>query len=303
MGAWLRYRVVKAVMALVVSVPILLSLSACAPTMTGITETLTPPVAEDASFNLVEQAGLNSSVMIEVMEFDLDRSGNEMDPYVHRLAITDTQTLDLFVNALNTDLQLALKVECIPEYKLFFHLQDGAVQEFGYSCGGASFIRGKQDFWDEQDYHPPERFDALIEEQLALNPLEPLDASINVVDEAGLASAVELEISQVHISSSSEDGIAEAQVSIEHLMNISDAKTLRKLVASLDATLDLVPRTLCVPEYQLRFKLSDGTLYDLSYGCGGEGAPVMRGNQRFWHGMDVVAPAEFNALFEEQTNS
>jgi hypothetical protein len=114
--------------------------------------------------------------MIEVMEFDLDRSGSENNPYVHRLTVTDTQTLHLFVDALDTDLQLALKVQCIPEYELFFHLQDGTVHKLGYSCGGASFIRGEQDFWEGQDYRPPKRFDTLIEEQLALNPLETAPA-------------------------------------------------------------------------------------------------------------------------------
>jgi hypothetical protein len=28
----------------------------------------------------------------------------------------------------------------------------------------------------------------------------------------------------------------------------------------------------------------------------------MRGNQRFWHGMDVVPPAEFNTFIQEQLN-
>jgi len=301
MGTWLRYPAAKAVLALVVvSLLVVLFVSACAPTTAGITEPSTAPVVEDAPINLVEQAGLSNSVMIEVMEFDLDRSGNENNPYVLRLTITDTQTLDLFVDALDTDLQVALKVECIPEYELFFHLQDGTVQEFGYSCGGASFIRGEQSFWGEQDFRPPERFDALIEKQLALTPPEPIEASINVAEEARLASAVEIEISQVHISSSSEDGIGVAQVSVEHLLRIPDANTLGELVAILDTTLDLVPQIQCVPEYQLRFKLSDGTLYDLSFGCGREGSPVMRGTQRFWRGMDVVPPAMFSALLEEQ---
>ena len=64
-----------------------------------------------------------------------------------------------------------------PKYELHFHLQDGTVQKFGYSCGGATFIRGEQDFWegedfrcdqlrcfDEQDAEPPAEFEALIEE-------------------------------------------------------------------------------------------------------------------------------------------
>jgi hypothetical protein len=92
----------------------------------------------------------------------------EREPYIHRMAITDPQILDQLLDTLDTNLQVTLKVACIPKYELHFHLRDGAVQTFGYSCHGASFIRGDQDFWEGEDYTPPEQFDALIEEQLAI---------------------------------------------------------------------------------------------------------------------------------------
>ena len=300
MGTLMRYRKAKTVLALLVVILLVaLIVSACAPTMAEITDTSTGPMVEVAPINLVEQAGLNNSVMIEVMGFDLDRSANESDPYVRRLTVTDPQVLDQLLEALDANLQVALKVECIPEYELFFHLQDGTVQEFGYSCSGASFIRGEQSFWEEQDFHPPERFDALIEEQLALHPPDAIEVSINVVEEVGLDSAVEIEVSRLHTSSSTEGDIGVAQLSFEHLLTISDAEVLGQLVATLDTTLDLHPRTQCSPEYLLRFKLSDGRLTDLSYGCETEGQPVMRGGLPFWRGMDVLPPAGFSTLFQE----
>jgi hypothetical protein len=251
--------------------------------------------------NPVEQAGLRDTVNIDVMEFN--PWGAESETYIDRMAITDPQTLDQLLDALDTNLRVTLKLACIPEYELHFHLGDGTVRTFGYSCHGASFIRGQQGFWKGEDYTPPELFDALIEQQLALNPSESIQASINVVDKAGLARAVETEVARMHSSSSSREGIGEAQVSFEHLLTISDAKVVGELVASFDVPLDLTPRPQCLPEYRLRFRLSDDTLYDLSYGCGAEGNPVMRGGQPFWRGMDILPPAEFNALFEEQVGS
>ena len=94
------------------------------------------------------------------------------------MTITDPQMLDELLDALDTNLQVTLKLACIPEYELHFHLRDGTVQTFGYSCHGASFIRGEQGFWAGEDYAPPEQFDALIKEQLALNPRELIPASI-----------------------------------------------------------------------------------------------------------------------------
>jgi heat shock protein HslJ len=121
--------------------------------------------------NPVEEAGLRGVTMIEVMEFDPDSAAGTL--YARRLTVTNPQVLDQFVDALDVDLQAEPEiVECIPEYELVFHLQDGAVEVFGYSCNGASFIRGKQEFWQGKDFDPPEDFDTLIEEQLAMNPPE-----------------------------------------------------------------------------------------------------------------------------------
>jgi hypothetical protein len=118
--------------------------------------------------NPVEQAGLDDTIKIEILEFARWATGSQ--PYVERLTLTDAQVLEAMVEALDTDLEKGLKVECIPEYRLRFHLEDGTVQEFGYSCGQVSFLRGKQDFWQQEDYRPPQSFHDLFQDQLALHP-------------------------------------------------------------------------------------------------------------------------------------
>jgi hypothetical protein len=243
--------------------------------------------------NPVEQAGLRDTVKIEVLEFARWAPGNQ--PYVERLALTDAQVLEQLVEALDTGLRKGLKVQCIPEYTLRFHLQDGTVQEFGYSCGQVSFLRGEQGFWQGEDYRPPRSFDDLLQGQLALHPPEPVRAAINVVEEAGLEGATALEIIRVRTHRRTEGNTIVEQVSIESLRTVRDPETLSQLVADLDVALELVPRAQCRPEYSLRFTLADGSLYDLSYGCSAGGPAVLRGTQPFWREMDVLPPAEFNA--------
>jgi hypothetical protein len=244
--------------------------------------------------NPVEQAGLKDTIVIEVLELARWAPGNQ--PYVERLTLTEAQVLESMVEALDTDLAKGLKVECIPEYTLRFHLEDGTVQEFGYSCGQASFLRGKQDFWQQEDYVPPQPFDDLLQEQLALHP--PARVTINVVKEAGLQGATALEIVRVRTHRRSEGKTIVEQVSFEPLRTVRDPETLGRLVASLDTALELVPPVVCRPKYNLRLTLADGTLYDLSYGCDDHGPAVLRGTQPFWREMGVHPPAEFNAWIE-----
>ena len=246
--------------------------------------------------NPVEQAGLEATTQIEVLEFALWAPGNQ--PYVERLTLTDDQVVEQLVEALDTGLVKGLKVQCIPEYMLRFHMQDGTVQEFGYSCGQTSFLRGKQEFWQQDDYRPPQAFDDLLQEQLALHP--PARVTINVVEEARLQGTTALEVIRVRTQRRSDGETTIEQVSFESLRTVRDPEVLGRLVASLDTTLELVPPVVCTPQYNLRFTLADGTLYDLSYGCATEGAAVLRGTQPFWREMEVHPPAEFSTLLEEQ---
>lgn len=123
-------------------------------------------LAKKGRVNPVEQARLELTKKIEVLGFDSSVTGAQ--PYTLRLTIADTQAIERLVLALDADLERGLKVQCIPEYVLRFHLEDGTLQEFGYSCDQVSFLRGEQDFWQGEDYRPPAEFDVLLQEQLAL---------------------------------------------------------------------------------------------------------------------------------------
>ena len=99
---------------------------------------LTPNVCAAQRLNPPERGGLRETVRLEVME--LDTWGAENQPYAHRLTITDTGVLDGLIDALDANVRVTLKVQCIPEYELRLLLADGTTQVFGY---GATFERGK----------------------------------------------------------------------------------------------------------------------------------------------------------------
>ncbi|HAL62666.1 MAG TPA: hypothetical protein DCP08_09720 [Chloroflexi bacterium] len=123
-----------------------------------------PPETGGNLINVVKEAGLSDTVEIEIAEL----AGDAELGYLHRVTITDSQILDQIIAALNQDLQLGPRARCPARYELRFHLGDGTVQEFSYSCdNGPSFLHGGQDFWQVQDIQPPARFDELILEALA----------------------------------------------------------------------------------------------------------------------------------------
>ena len=262
-----------------------LIMSACAPT-------------QGERINPVEQANLRDTVKIEVMAFDPDRAEGT-SPYVQLLTITDTQILDQLLDALDTNLQVALKVACIPEYELYFHLQDGTVQEFGYSCHGAAFIRGEQGFWKGEDYDPPERFDTLLQEQLATT----VPSEVNIVAQAGLTQTVEIEIFEtvsqtVTPAAEGRPSVIEAQTF--HRLTITDSETIGQIVVALDTVVSLGPRTDMPMPYVLQFRLKDGTLKSLGYASGSGSPAVLRIDQlRCFDRQDAEPSAEFEALIGE----
>jgi hypothetical protein len=246
----------------------------------------------------VEQASLRDTVKIEVMEFDPD-SAQTASPYVQLLTITDTQILDQLLDALDTDLQVALKVECIPEYELHFHLQDGTVQPFGYSCYGASFIRGKQDFWQGEDYDPPERFDTLLQEQLATT----VPSEVNIVAQAGLTQTVKVEIYETvreTLTPEAEGRPAVVQAQVFHRLTITVPESIGRIVAALDTVVPLGPRAGVPTPFVLQFHLNDGTIRSLGYASGGEDAAILRvDGLRSFSRQDAQPPAEFEGLIVE----
>jgi hypothetical protein len=248
--------------------------------------------------NPVEQASLRDTVKIEVMAFDPDRAEGT-SPYVQLLTITNTQILDQLVDALDANLQVALKVQCIPEYELHFHLHDGTVQEFGYSCYGATFIRGQQGFWEGEDYDPPKRFDALLQEQLAAT----VPSEVNIVAQAGLTQTVKIEIYEtvsetVTPEAEGRPGVIEAQTF--HRLTIADSETIGQVIAALDTVVRLGPRVGVPTPYVLQFHLKDGTMRSLGYASSGGNPAILRvDGLRCLDRQDAETPAEFEVLIGE----
>jgi hypothetical protein len=116
--------------------------------------------------NIVRLAGLTGTSQIDVFQFDSEAGSA---PYVLKLSVTDDATIGRIIAALDTELRTTLKVECIPEYELIFHLPDTSQETFGYTCDpdGPSFIRGDQAFLDGEDYAVPEEFDEIFLELIA----------------------------------------------------------------------------------------------------------------------------------------
>jgi hypothetical protein len=241
--------------------------------------------------NVVREAGLEQTVKIEILELDLVSDSPTYGEYVERLAIEDAQLLDQILDALDTDLQVAPKVACIPEIILRFQVADGGVQEFGYSCSGASFLRGEQDFWQEKDYRPPAQFDGLLQAQLATT----LPSVVNVVEQARLASTVRLEVYET-VSSEDADGPGVVEAHVVHRLTIADSLVIAQVVAALDTDLRLGPKVPVPTPYVLEFHLHDGTVQSLGYAIAGEDPGILRGEQGLFRGQDAQPPVEFETL-------
>jgi serpin B len=128
--------------------------------------------AQSGTVNIVEQAGLDQTIAIEIAVLTTETSGEsgaEGTGYVSQLTITDPGLVEQIVSALDAALELGPKARCPNGYELHFRLEDGTVQTFGYACGpgGPAFLRGGQEFWKDQQVTPSDEFNALVQEQLA----------------------------------------------------------------------------------------------------------------------------------------
>jgi putative hemolysin len=130
-----------------------------------------PTVAPTAEMwiNPAQQAGLENTVEIEILELNMDASTG----YISRLTISDPDTIAQIVATLDADLRLGSRLRCPEWYRLRF-LADGSVEEFGIGCSAdnPTFVRGGQDFWQGYDAELPPQFNRLIQAQLAAAPEE-----------------------------------------------------------------------------------------------------------------------------------
>jgi putative hemolysin len=128
--------------------------------------TIVPTAA--MAVNPVQQAGLDNTVEIEILELNMDASTS----YISRLTISDPDVVAQIVAVLDADLPLGPRLRCPDWYRLRFYLADGSMQEFGIGCSAESptFLHGGQDFWQDQDGAIPPQLAPLIQAQLAAAP-------------------------------------------------------------------------------------------------------------------------------------
>ena len=123
--------------------------------------------AGPGGLNVARVANLAATTAIEISE-QANKPG--MEP-PRQSAITDPATIQQLVKALDRRLPLGPLAQCLPGYRLRFRLADGRAEDFDYFCeGGASFLRGSQPFWKQQEIRPPAEFDELMRGVIATLP-------------------------------------------------------------------------------------------------------------------------------------
>ena len=115
----------------------------------------------------------------------------------------------------------------------------------------------------------------------------PAVADLNPVTGAGLSDTVRVEISQLSA------GPTGAPVYVQRLA-VSDAATIGQMLAALNADLKPLPKAACIPEYELVFRLANGSAQRMAYSC--SDASFLRGEQPFFRGQDLQPPPAFDAL-------
>jgi serpin B len=126
-------------------------------------------------------------------------------------------------------------------------------------------------------------------------------APINVVEQAGLAKTVAIEIWERTSMVSGETDTLKDEYAPR--LEITDPSVIEQIVAALDVDLEPGPLAQCTSAYRLRFRLSDGTVQQFGYACETGEAAFLRGEQAFWNEMQITPPAGFDALMREQLAS
>jgi putative hemolysin len=114
------------------------------------------------------------------------------------------------------------------------------------------------------------------------------DQRVNLALELGLVQAVKLELLEL-------DPAAESSQPYRLRLTIQDEFQLGDVMRSLNSATPRTPKTLCVPTFQLRFYLADGTVQEMGYLCN-QDQPTLGGEQEFWQNQEAAAPVLFVAL-------
>lgn len=259
--------------------------------------------------NVVQEAGLYQTVALEILELNKKQPTRS---YSHLITIKDKHTLDQIATALDAIIWASGQEDCIPSYKLLFHLADSNVQEFNYHLrwdrmtsfdygnvchpNQDSSLRWEQEFLDGDGGNPPGVFDVLIKAQIT----STLANSINVSERLGLNSIAEIEILEtVLVESLDDQGRTILDMETISRFSTGDHQMIEGVVSALDKEFEFVSRVGFHPQFELRFTLEDGTVRILGYGSEAGKPTVLRGNPTIWQGRDILPDSEFDALFEE----
>jgi hypothetical protein len=113
-------------------------------------------------------------------------------------------------------------------------------------------------------FAPQERFDALLQAQLATT-LPPV---VNVVEQAGLAAKVKIGVYEA-VSSEVADSPGIVKAHVVRCLGIVDSLVVAQLVAALDTDLALDPSARVPTPYVLEFHMEDKTIRSLGYAITG----------------------------------
>jgi len=134
-----------------------------------------------------------------------------------------------------------------------------------------------------------------VEEPTSGAASTPAPQTLNLVRDARLASATEVDILELD-SSSGAGGAATYSPKVA----ITDEATITRLVAALDEELDFTSSPRCLARYVLVFRLADGTEHEYGYTCGPGGPLFLRGDAEYFGGQAVLPPMRFDDLIVEQ---
>jgi putative hemolysin len=117
--------------------------------------------------------------------------------------------------------------------------------------------------------------------------------TLNVVEAAGLAETVQIDVLAPKTSSVDPDASREPrQPGMEVVLTITDPEDIRALVSPLDTALPLEPPLRCPALYELQFHLKNGDVQAFQVGvCN------LYGPQNYWRGLTIRPPDDFANKF------
>jgi len=130
-----------------------------------------PSYTPGNTVNLTQAGRLSQTTSIEIISLLPQRQP--------RAIITDPAAINKFVQLLDQELPIHAPTACTSDFEILFHLEDGTVTRFGYTCSGHS-LKGMG------EVYVPFGFEALFDQQLKLAS-QPTSPSVTVMPSAAPA--------------------------------------------------------------------------------------------------------------------